>query len=113
VNYKEAINASQNWAARGYNEQGECEVAVAHYGDNLLWLTGWEGDWQKKWKEIPEDEIHKLEGFDFVPTGPKPEDQISREVLDALTEIADEYELEDELKADYFEPMGELPEPED
>lgn len=110
MNYKEAINASQVWAARGYNKQGECEVSVALYGDQLVWLTGWGGNWVKEWKPLPDDQIDKLADYSFVPTGPKPEEQITGEMLAALSEIADEYELEDELAGDYFEPMGELPE---
>ena len=42
-----------------------------------------------------------------MPGGPKPEEQITQEMLSALSEIADEYEYEEEEKADYFEPMGE------
>lgn len=94
-----AINASQIHAARGYTEEGECVVSLAYYGDKLLWLTGFEGNWAKGWKPVPDDERHRLEGLKFKPTGPKPEDQIEREVIDAITEI---HEDEDE-----FEPIGE------
>ena len=108
MNYVDAINASQIWAARGYDPTTNvCVVSVVHYGDELLWLTGWDGDWKKEWKPIPENELSKLDGLDFYPTGPKGEDQINEEVLTALSEIADEYDWEDEVKDDYFEPMGE------
>lgn len=108
MDYKEAINASQTWAARGYDRKtGEVVVAVAFYGEELRWLEGWGGNWQKAWKPVPEDELHKLDDLEFRPYGTKDDDQISREMLDALSEIADEYELEAELRDDYFEPMGE------
>jgi len=108
MNYKDAINASQIWAARGYDpDTSKAVVAVVHYGGKLMWLTGWDGNWVKDWKPIPEDEMHKLEGLDFSPTGPKPDDQIAEEIIETLSEIADEYEYEAEDKANYFEPMGE------
>lgn len=110
MDFKEAINASQIWAARGYDPTTNvCVVSVAHYGDQLIWLTGWKGDWKKKWVPIPEGEegLDMLNGLDFYPTGAKPEDQINDEVLAALSEIAEEYEWQDEVKDDYLEPMGE------
>ncbi len=108
MDYKEAINASQIWAARGYDrESGECVVSVSHYGDELRWLEGWGGNWKKTWKPVPEDEMHKLDDLEFRPYGAKDDDQIAQEMLDALSEIADEYEHEKEVGADYFEPMGE------
>lgn len=126
MNYKDAINASQIWAARGYDKEGICVVAVCVYGNEgeTLWLTGFEGNWEKKWKPIPDDAAPILATLRFVPTGPKPDDQIAAELLDvlsagpqeaplsdemreALAEIADEYEWADELKDSYHEPMGE------
>jgi hypothetical protein len=108
MNYKEAINASQIWAARGFDSKGEAVVSVAHYGDELRWLQGWKGDWKKTWEPIPEDKMHMLEDLEFRPYGAKPADQIEAEVLAALSEIADEYEHEQEDAANYFEPMGEV-----
>jgi hypothetical protein len=99
---EDAINASQIHAARGYTEDDQCVVSLAYYGDKLLWLTGFGGNWAKGWKpvdEAPQEEQDKLKGLDFRPTGPKPEDQIEREVIDALTEM---HEDEDD-----FEPIGE------
>lgn len=132
MNYKQAINASQIWAARGYDHDNVCVVAVCVYGGKTLWLTGFGGNWSKKWEPVedPEDEdqtrenFEKLEALRFVPTGPKPDEQVAAELLDilgdgtadapvsdemqeALAEIADEYEWADELRDDYFEPMGE------
>lgn len=96
---EEAINVSQIHAARGYTEKGECIVSVAFYGQKLVWLTGFGGEWAKKWKPVDEEERKKIEGLNFKPTGPKPEEQIEQEVIDAITEI-----VEDE---DDFEPIGE------
>lgn len=127
MNYKEAINASQIWAARGYNDMGKCEVSVCHYGGKLMWLEGWGGNWVKKWKEIPEDKIPMLLPLRFTPTGPRPDDVVAEELLgafddeatddplddemqEAMAEIADLYELEEEDSANFFEPMGEAPE---
>jgi hypothetical protein len=108
MNYKDAINASQIWAARGYDPATNvCVVSVSHYGDKLMWRTGWKGDWKKEWEPIPKDKTSMLDGLDFYPTGPKPDDQINDEMLAALSEIADEYAWEDEVKDDYLEPMGE------
>jgi len=108
MNYKDAINASQIWAARGYDPATNvCVVSVCLYGDELMWLTGWGGDWKKEWKKIPEAEIPKLSAFDFYPTGSKSDDQINDEMLSALSEIADDYAWQDEVKDDYFEPMSE------
>lgn len=107
MNYKDAINASQNWGARGFNSDGVAIVSVAHYGGKLVWITGWEGDWKKKWVPIPEDELFKLDRISFLPMGPKDDDLISVEMMSALEEIADEYEHEEEEKSNYFEPMGE------
>jgi hypothetical protein len=126
VNYKEAINASQIWSARGYDKTKTCVVAVAHYGGKLMWLEGWKGNWSKTWKPVPDDKLATLEELNFFPTGPKPDEQIAAELLDALggpgpegrtldevemqkalTEIADEYEYEKEVGDDYFSPMGE------
>ena len=97
---KEAINASQIWAARGYTENGECVVSVAYYGDRLTWLKGFGGNWAKNWEPIPDDEKGLLDGLEFSPTGPKPATQLEQETIDALTEI---HESEDD-----FEPMGEV-----
>lgn len=129
MNYKEAINASQIWAARGYDESKTCVVAVCFYGDKLMWLEGWKGNWVKTWEPVPEDKLSKLEdpSLDFRPFGRKPDDQLAAELLEAvggpsetsattisdeemqkaLTEIADEYEYEDFAGDDYFTPMGE------
>jgi len=108
VDYKEAVNSSQIWSARGYDPAtGECVVSVAHYGGCMRWLEGWGGNWKKKWTPIPEDEKHKLVGLEFRPYGAKPDDQIAEEVLAALSEIADEYEHQKDVGDDYFEPMGE------
>ena len=96
---EEAINTSQIHAARGYTENDDCVVSLAFYGDKLLWLTGFDGNWSKDWKAVPDNEREKLEGLTFKPTGPKPEDQIEREVINAITEI---YEDDDK-----FEPIGE------
>ena len=108
MNYKEAINASQIWAARGFDDKGEPVISVAHYGDELRWLEGWGGNWKKVWEPVPEDKIHLLDTLTFQPYGAKPDDQIEAEMLAALSEIADEYEIEDEDEANYFEPMGEI-----
>lgn len=126
MNYKEAINASQIWAARGYDQTKTCVVSVCFYGGKLMWLEGWKGNWSKKWEEVPEEKLPKLDDLNFFPTGPKPDEQIAAELLDALggsapetsgpdeeelqkalTEIADEYEWEKEVGDDYFSPMGE------
>lgn len=135
MNYKEAINASQNWAARGYNQAGICEVAICHYGGKLMWLPGFGGNWAKDWEPFEEgvepeklkERLDSLAALNFYPTGPKPEEQVQWELLEALSdekatdktgvtdeemrqaleEIADEYEWADEMKDDYFEPMGE------
>jgi len=108
LNYKDAVNASQIWAARGYDpETSTCVVSVVYYGDKLMWLTGWGGDWKKKWEEIPEKDLHMLEGLDFRPTGPRPDDEINDDLLAALSDIADEYEWEADVGEDYLEPMGE------
>ena len=113
MNYKDAINESQIWSAAGYDPTtNQKVVAVAHYGDQLMWLTGWGGDWKKEWKPVPEDELHKLEGLDFYPTGPKPEDQITDEIVSALSEIGEEYEWLEEMQKSgrdgfLIEPMGE------
>ena len=108
MNYKDAINASQIWAARGYDTATNvCVVSVCHYDDKLMWLTGWGGDWKKEWKVIPDEEMSKLGSLDFYPTGPKTDDEINDEMLTALSEIADEYAWQDEAKDDYLEPMGE------
>lgn len=101
---EDAINTSQVHAARGYNEEDECVVSVAYYGGELLWLTGFGGNWAKKWEKVPEEERSNLDRLNFRPTGPKPEDQIEKEVIDALTEI---YEMDDE-KDNMFDPIGEL-----
>lgn len=101
---EDAINTSQVHAARGYNENDECVVSVAYYGGELLWLTGFDGNWAKDWKEIPVEDKHMLDGLNFRPTGPKPEEQIEKEVIDALTEI---YEMDDESD-NMFDPIGEL-----
>lgn len=128
MNYKEAINASQIWAARGYDHTNTCVVSVCYYGNKLMWLEGWGGNWTKQWKPVPDDKLDKLAPLNFFPTGKKPDDQIAAELLSALggdpepspsvtlsdaelkaalTEIADEYEHEKELGEDYFDPMGE------
>ena len=133
MNYKEAINASQIWAARGYDEKNVCVVSVCFYGEKTLWLTGFGGNWTKKWAPLDEadtpeeleERYAKLRDLRFAPTGPKPDDQIAAELLDvlggvstaetpvteeqraALEEIADDYAWADENKDDYFEPMGE------
>lgn len=123
MNYKEAINASQIWGARGYNEMGVCVVAICLYDDVVMWLPGFDGNWAKDWEELPEDGESKLVGLKFAPTGRKPDDQIAAELLsilggeqeaplnkemrEALEEIADEYEYLDEAGEDYFMPMGE------
>jgi len=99
MNLKEAINASQIWAARGYTDEGKCVVSVAYYGDELRWLTGWDGNWAKHWEAVDDEGMKKLEALTFKPSGPKPEEQIEQEVVEAITEI-----VEDE---DEFEPMGE------
>ena len=96
---EEAINASQINAARGYDANDECVVSVAYYGDKLIWLTGFGGDWAKKWEGVKPEERKRLIGLTFKPTGPKPEEQIEREVIAAITEI-----IEDE---DDFQPMGD------
>lgn len=126
MNYKEAINASQVWAARGYDQTKVCVVSVCFYGEKLMWLEGWKGNWSKKWEVIPEDKLSKLDDLNFFPTGRKPDEQIAAELLDAigsaatttptdevemqkaLTEIADEYEYEKAVGDDYFSPIGEL-----
>jgi len=122
MNYSDAINASQIWAARGYDEKNICVVSVCHYGGKLMWLTGFGGNWTKTWEEMPEEANAQLEGLRFAPTGRKPDDQINAELLEllgddqtpldeetaaAMAEIADEYDYADEVKDDYFEPMGE------
>lgn len=108
MNYKDAINASQIWAARGYDpDTNVCVVAVSHYDDRLMWLTGWKGDWKKAWAPVPEKELPLLDRLDFYPTGSKSDDQINDEMLSALSEIADEYAWQDNARDDYFEPMGE------
>lgn len=91
---KEAINSSQIWAVRGYDKDGKCVVSIAYYGDQLMWLPGFGGNW-KKWEPIPEDEKHKLDGLNFLPSGPRPSDQIEQEIKDAISEIIkddDEFE---------------------
>lgn len=95
----EAINASQISAARGFDSNKVCVASVAFYGDKLVWLSGFGGDWSKNWKEVGPSDRARLETLDFKPTGPKPEEQIEREVIAAITAI---HEDEDE-----FEPMGE------
>jgi len=130
MNYRDAINASQIWAARGYDEKNVCVVSICHYGDKLMWLTGFGGNWVKEWKPLEEgvekeeleERYAKLKNLRFAPTGPKPEDQIQAELMDSLSndeeplddemkaamaEIYDDYEYADENKDDYFEPMGE------
>ena len=119
MNYKDAINVSQIWAARGYTNLGECVVSVSFYDNQLMWRTGWGGDWAMTWKPVPEDELFKLDELTFRPTGQKPKDQLSEEILAnfddandatltaemqaAMEEIAGEYELETELRDNYFE----------
>lgn len=111
MDYQEALNQSQIWAARGYDpETNESVVSVAFYGgvdgEQLMWLEGWGGDWKKEWEPVPEDKLHMLEGLDFYPVGPKPADQINDEIVSALSEIADEYAYEEEEGDDYFRPLG-------
>ena len=110
MTYKEAINASQIWAARGFNEKGEAVVSVAYYGDELRWLEGWGGNWAKSWKPVPEEDLHKLDKLVFHPYGAKPDDQIHEEMLASLGVIYDGYERDDADKENSFEPFGEFPE---
>ena len=96
---KEAINASPIWAARGYNHEGQCECSVAFYGEKLTWLSGLGGFWAKKWEPLTEESEVLIGHLDFLPFGPKQEDEIEDDILKIITEIhSDE---------DDFEPMGE------
>jgi len=96
---EEAINASQIQAARGYDDNGQCVVSVAYYGDALMWLKGFGGNWAKNWETITDEDRDDLKLLSFAPSGPKPESQLEQETLEALTAI---HEDEDD-----FEPMGE------
>jgi len=126
MNYKEAINASQIWAARGYDDTGVCVVTICFYDGKTMWRPGFGGNWAKNWEGLPEDGPAKIAHLRFAPTGPKPDEQVQAELLDilgnddaasykvsddemqaALAEIGEEYEWADELRDDYHEPMGE------
>ena len=98
---KEAINASQNWSARGFDDTDTCVVSLAYYGDQLLWLKGFGGNWSKDWAPVEDEDYKLLDPLNFIPSGPKPEEQIEQEVLDAITSMH-----QDDF--DDFEPMGEF-----
>lgn len=97
MNLKEAVNASTIWAARGYNDEGACVVSISYYGDRLLWRNGISGSWTKTWVPIADGDYEILDSLEYLPSGPKPEEQIEEEILAALSEMHD----------DDFEPMGE------
>lgn len=99
MNLEDAVNASQNWSARGFDDLGNCVASVAYYGDRLVWLKGFGGNWTKSWAPLEEADRLLVRDLNFVPFGPKPEDQIEQEVLDAITAIHED--------KDDFEPMGE------
>lgn len=113
---EDAINASQIHSARGY-KHGQCVVSVAFYGGCLRWLTGWEGNWAKNWKEIPDEERHKLDGLDFRPGGPPPEEDVEdslyetfrqqKDTLEEIYKIYDQEEEEEKRGIDPFTPIGE------
>lgn len=96
---EDAVNASQIWAARGYDENGKCVVSIAYYGEKLMWLTGFGGNWAKGWEVMSDEDKESIKNLDFRPFGAKPEDQIEEEIKEAITEI-----IKDE---DDFEPIGE------
>ena len=98
---QDALDASLISAARGYDKDSKCVVSVAIYGDGLMWLTGWGGNWTKVWKAIDEEGMRKLQELDFKPSGPKPENMIEAEIRDALADINTREEEDD------FEPIGE------
>lgn len=98
---EEAINASLIYAARGYDDKGQCVVSVAYYGDTLMWLKGFGGNWSKDWEPVKDEDREKLAALDFRPSGPRPDDQIEDEIKDAISEILDDN--------DDFEPIGERP----
>lgn len=68
----EALEQSRIQAARGFDSTGACVVSVAFYGGQLMWMTGWGGSWVNTWEPVPADQMSKLDGLDFVPTGPPP-----------------------------------------
>ena len=68
----DALNQSRIQAARGFDKDGKCVVSVANYGGQLVWMTGWGGNWVNDWKPIPSDEMPKLEPLEFRPSGPPP-----------------------------------------
>jgi len=88
----EALNQSRIQAARGYTEEGKCVVSVANYGGQLVWMTGWGGNWVNEWKPVPAEELSKLDPLDFRPTGPPPpidDHELAKEIF----EEDDEFDL--------------------
>lgn len=84
---EDAVNASQIWAARGYDETGKCVCSVAVYPDKVMWLKGFGGAWAKEWVLMTDEDRTSVANLSFRPFGPKPEDQIEQEIVDALKEI--------------------------
>lgn len=81
----EALNNSRIRAARGFDASGQLVVSVADYGSQLVWLTGWGGNWAAEWRPIPSTEMSKLAELDFRPTGPPPpidDHEVAREVFE-------------------------------
>ena len=95
---KDALNASRIQAASGYRD-GERICTVAFYPDKLLWLKGFEQNWEKEWKEVTDADMLVLEQLSFRPQGPKPDEMISQEIRDIFRAS-----IEDD---DDFMPMGE------
>ena len=84
----DALNQSRIQAARGFDAASNCVVSVASYGGQLMWMTGWNGNWVNDWLPIPSGDMSKLDGLDFRPTGPPP----PMDDHDLLVEIYSEIE---------------------
>lgn len=100
MNVEDALGSSLVRAARGFDKDGKCVVSVASYGGGLVWMTGWGGVWSNKWEAVPDGDRSKLDGLDFLPTGPRPAEDFDREIVEIYTAELEAEEVEGSDGAD-------------